>query len=132
MKKTAEYRIWNGMKSRCLNPNRKDYPRYGGRGVTVCERWLRFENFYADMGPRPSPKHSIDRIDNDGNYEPGNCKWATLAEQRSHITWRVSRFTVEQVSEMAGRRAQGETLRAIGEAFGCSGAHVSRLIKTAA
>jgi hypothetical protein len=73
------------MKSRCLNSNVPAYDNYGGRGITVCDRWRdSFENFYEDMGDPPSPKHSIDRIDNDGNYEPGNCRWATMSEQNSN------------------------------------------------
>ena len=81
-----EYGVWSGMKSRCTYPTMKCWKNYGGRGIKVCERWLNsFENFYADMGPRPSPKHSIDRFpDNDGNYEPGNCRWATDAEQQAN------------------------------------------------
>ena len=78
---TAEYRAWHNMKQRCLNPNSTGHENYGGRGITVCDRWLNFENFFEDMGCRPSPKWSIDRIDNDGNYEPGNVRWATRFQQ---------------------------------------------------
>lgn len=75
--KSPEHRSWGAMKSRCLNPGAAGFESYGGRGITVCERWAEsFEAFLEDMGPRPSPRHSIDRINSDGNYEPGNCRWA--------------------------------------------------------
>jgi hypothetical protein len=81
--RTPEYRAWQNMLNRCRNPRVKKYPLYGGRGITVCDRWREsFQNFFADMGRKPTAKHSLDRIDVDGNYEPANCRWATSAEQR--------------------------------------------------
>lgn len=76
------YWIWSGMRSRCENPASPNYARYGGRGIRVCERWQKFENFLADIPPRPSLQHTLDRKDTDGNYEPGNVRWATAHEQQ--------------------------------------------------
>jgi hypothetical protein len=83
--KVPEYRVWLAMRERCSDPNNKFYRRYGGRGIRVCARWQAdFAAFYEDMGPRPGDRWSIDRIDNDGNYEPGNCRWATAEQQRAN------------------------------------------------
>lgn len=87
--RTSTYHIWQAMKNRCENPKSSMYKYYGGKGIKVCERWNTFTNFLTDMGERPIKK-SIDRINNDGNYEPGNCRWATNFEQsrntnRNHI-----------------------------------------------
>jgi hypothetical protein len=81
---TTEHKSWRHMLGRCRNKSDRGWPNYGGRGITVCDRWDSFENFMADMGPKPSPAHSIDRIDNDKGYEPGNCRWATSVEQNNN------------------------------------------------
>ena len=91
-----EYRAWGDMKTRCFNPRFKDFHLYGGRGVTVCERWkLSFVAFYSDMGPKPSPLHSLDREDSDGNYEPNNCRWATAREQARNWKHRNRRIAFQ-------------------------------------
>jgi hypothetical protein len=85
MYNSSEFRTWVNIKQRCYNINTPYYINYGERGIKVCNRWLEsFENFYEDMGPKPTPYHSIDRINNDGNYEPSNCKWATKKEQQNN------------------------------------------------
>jgi hypothetical protein len=82
MSKTKAYRTYVGIKQRCYNPKFKNFNNYGGRGISICDRWLEsFENFFTDMGVPTSENHSLDRINNDGNYEPSNCRWATRIEQ---------------------------------------------------
>lgn len=103
---TPEYETWSGMKERCTNPNNKSYHCYGGRGITVCERWLcSFENFLSDMGFKPSSEHSLDREDTNGNYEPGNCKWSTAYEQANNrrnnriVYYNGKEYTIAQLAK---------------------------------
>jgi hypothetical protein len=86
----SEYDAWHAMKQRCFNPRHKQYDHYGGRGITVCEEWWDFEAFFRAMGPKPSPSHSIDRINNNDGYRPGNCRWATQHEQ--NLNTRQNRY----------------------------------------
>src|SRR5215469_2573236 len=94
------YGVWSMMISRCYNPNHKSYKWYGGRGITVCQRWLdSIADWISDMGPRPSPHHTIERLDNDGPYSPTNCCWIAKAEQ-------TSRARRDYPSEMMRKIAQ--------------------------
>lgn len=85
MNHKSEYRIWKSIKQRCTNPKVECYKNYGGRGITICERWLKFENFLKDIGKRPGKQYSIDRIDNNLGYYKNNCRWATKKEQQRNM-----------------------------------------------
>ncbi len=107
--KTPEYNSWNGIIQRCTNPKSQNWHRYGGRGIRVCSEWLDFETFLRDMGEKPGPGYSIDRIDNDGNYEPGNCRWVTHKENCANRGKRpgTSRFKGVSLVKASGKwRAQ--------------------------
>ena len=107
---TRTYRIWRGMKTRCENTKSAVYARYGGRGITVCERWQRYENFVADMGECPDGL-TLDRIDNNGGYEPGNCRWASYKDQsrnqrtNRNITWKGRTMCLSAWAELVDKDA---------------------------
>jgi len=104
---SPEYKAWQSMKNRCYCPNQSAYPNYGGRGISVCDAWRgNFNQFYKDMGLRPSPEHSLDRIKVNENYEPGNCRWATHEEQvmNRRTMKSLDNFTDDELLEEIHRR----------------------------
>lgn len=115
---TRTHRIWKSIKTRCLNPKHHTYATYGGRGITLCERWHSFENFLADMGECPDG-HSIDRVDSDGNYSPENCRWVTRKVQNRNRPGFV-KLTREIVEDIHRRCNAGETVAAVARSLGLS------------
>lgn len=105
---STEYKSWADMRARCDDPKNKEFKNYGGRGIKYCERWKDFENWFADMGRRPSPKHTIDRKNTNGNYEPDNCRWATQKVQANNrtnnhrITFNSETLTLSEWSHRTG------------------------------
>lgn len=118
---TSEHAAWSTMKQRCLNPRNKQYADYGGRGITVCKRWLRFENFLNDVGRKPSPIHQLERADNDSGYGPNNCYWATPKQQANNRRSRRdvgsmnvrSRLTESAVKQLLLEHSQGKSVSAL-------------------
>jgi len=113
---TIEHRAWARIRRRCNSPSYHNYPNYGGRGIRVCERWDVFENFLADMGPRPEGL-TLERIDNNGDYSPSNCRWATQQEQNRN---RRCSYTAEHDRKIRAAVASGSGLRDVAYAIGKS------------
>ena len=124
-----EYKTWKRMKSRCYNKNYRLYHRYGGRGIIVCDRWRNsFMAFYSDIGKRPFPKAQIDRIDNDGNYEPDNCRWATAAQNNQNKS--NNKLTIEIVKNLRALYALGDiSYTEISNLFGMDRSTIRDVVK---
>ena len=123
---TPTHQSWGQMIQRCTNPKRRHWRRYGGRGITVCDQWRRsFESFFADMGERPRGC-TLDRIDNDRGYEPGNCRWTTPAVQARNSS--NAKLTVDAVNEIRGRAEHGESQTSIAARFAITVGHVNNVV----
>jgi hypothetical protein len=118
---------WKSMLARCSNPKATSYEIYGGRGISVCERWRRFENFKQDMGERRSRDYSLDRIDVNGNYEPANCRWATLKQQARNT--RATKLEPHEPEQMRWLASLGYSHREIGAFFGISQTGANAVIR---
>ena len=129
MSKYKEYSVWETMKARCYNSNVKAYKYYGARGISVCDRWLQgIENFYSDMGKRPTDKHDIDRIDSNGNYEPNNCRWATKTQNSRNRECVI--MSMEKARELRAMRDNTTlSFKKIGMKFGIGKSHAMSIYK---
>ena len=121
---TPTYKSWSGMKRRCYVENSTDYKNYGARGIVVCDRWHKFENFLADMGEAPTGM-SIERINNDGNYEPSNCRWANKTDQSRNR--RYVKLDHETALAIINDRKSGKTWQWLADRYGISSSHARRV-----
>jgi DNA-binding XRE family transcriptional regulator len=121
--KTATYNAWANMLRRCTTPSHPSFPDYGGRGIGVCDRWRVYANFLADVGERPSPELSLDRIDNEGHYEPGNIRWTTRSVQNRNT--RYVKLTADLVQEIHGRCEHGESQKSVAQRMGVDPSTIS-------
>lgn len=126
-----EYQSWNAMRQRCSNPNSGHYYLYGARGITVCEAWSKFSNFIKDMWHRPTPGHTLERVNNNGNYEKSNCKWATRREQQNNRrTNRLIEFNGKTMTITAWAISLGMSHDHLSHRLGKLGWSVSRALTT--
>ena len=124
MTKSKEYRIWDSMIRRCRNPNHHAFPSYGGRGITVCDKWLTFKGFFEDMGTKPDGL-SLDRIDNSLGYSKENCRWGSIDEQARNR--RSTKLTQEKVASIKDMLASGVTQAEVAACFGVSRSNVGHI-----
>ena len=127
-KRTPEYRAWSSAKDRCSNPKTKSYARYGGKGIRMGERWREsYINFLADMGRRPSPLHSLDRINGNWHYEPENCRWATKRQQAYNRVYKLTPEDVEEIRDLYSS-AYEPTCADLAKQFHVNSSTISRII----
>lgn len=125
---TKLYRTWVAVRNRCGNPNNPSYPYYGGRGIKVCSRWDDYENFAADMGEPPTPKHTIERRDSNGHYEPDNCYWATRKVQSTNRDYCV--LKPDKIAEIKRLREKfGYTQQQLADMFGVTQVRISQVLR---
>lgn len=126
------YLTWCSMNWRCNNPRRKDYPHYGGRGVTVCQRWRTFANFEKDMGPHPGKGWTLDRVDNNQGYRPGNCRWASVTEQNRNRSHPLRPADVAKIRALytgdVRRTRKGLTHQALADMFGVGKSTITNIL----
>lgn len=124
-----EYRTWQNMKDRCLNKRGRQWAEYGGKGITLDPRWHKFDNFLADMGPRPTPKHTIERVNNNLGYSKSNCKWATYTEQSRNRPSFVQ-FTKALADQVRQEYATGMfTYEELGVKYGVGKSHIGQIVR---